>query len=114
MTVSRLHVDFQNQPITHSYPHVHSNQWLSGVRVAYADLSLVRRPSINREEWAANVMAFYQQMGTLPYFVAAQKSCNSDPAISDSPPPTVPAGFSEKAGLKKCFPEMGHFWKSLL
>jgi len=35
---------------------------MSGVRVAYVDLSLVRRPSITREEWAANVMAFYQQM----------------------------------------------------
>jgi len=50
MTVSRVHVDFRNRPITHPYPHVHSNQWLSGVRVAYVDLSLVRRPSITREE----------------------------------------------------------------
>jgi len=38
---------------------------MSGIRIAYADLSCVRRPSITREEWAANVMAFYQQMDVL-------------------------------------------------
>jgi len=36
--------------------------------------------------------------------IAVQKSRTSDPAISDLPPPTVPAGFFERAGLKKCFP----------
>jgi len=62
MTVCRVRVDFRNRPITHPYPHMHSNQWMSGVRVAYVDLSLVRRPSMTREEWAANVVAFGLQM----------------------------------------------------